>query len=304
MKILKYLFLLAVLLLIATSVFVVTEPSEISIAKEKYFKQPINFVVPFFNTTENWTSDNFKIKTEKKASKKNVQFEFGSKIYNAAIDLKDSLKGTKLVLKSTIELTFLEKFNRLFYRENKQQKIAQYLDKQLLGLKDSLNKKTNFYDFEIEGLFQIPEAIVLEKDTLVSQNYLPIAKQKLWNQLELLALKNNLKIEKNPLFYYSKYDQKINIKIQNLVPFDSLWRDSIPSYLTKRPKQLVLQMKVQGPFKGLKHHAKEIQKELDTLRLYSFTNEHYIENEISTYQNSEMPFDWKSVLFLPVLKKQ
>jgi hypothetical protein len=301
MKILKYLLLLFLLFFISILVFVNTEDSFKEIKNTTFVENKSNFTVRFFLKKQFWTTEDLKIYRKTFDNTFRLDLMLDEDKYQTEIQFSDSLNGTYVKWKATEKLDFMSRFEKLFFEENRESK---FLEKQLQQFKDSLITKSNFYSFKIEGLRQLPEGIVIEKDSLISENYLPIGKQKLLNQLELLALKNDLKIQKKPLFFYEKQGQNVRLKVQNLVSFDSLTIDSIPDYFSKRPKQLVLQMKVQGKFKGLKHHQKEIQKQLDTLNLNVISFDFYIENEKKINQNSSFEFENRTELFLPVTKKE
>ena len=304
MKILKYLLLLLLLFFISMLVFVNTEDSFKEIKKTTFVKSKSNLAVRFFLKKQFWTAKDLKIYNTITDNTFRLDFEFDETEYQTEIRFSDSLDGTLVEWKAIQERDVMDKFEGLFFKENKEHQISKFLHKQLQHFKDSLKSKSDFYSFKIEGFRQLPEAIVVETDSLFSASYLPIGKQKLMNQLELAALKNNLKLDQKPLVYYEKLGQNMRLKVQNLVPFDTLMVDALPRYLSKRPKQLVLQMKVHGKFKGLKHHQKEIQKQLDTLRLNAINFDFYIENENKKTQNSSFEFENRTELLLPVIKKE
>uniref|UniRef100_UPI004048EC3C hypothetical protein n=1 Tax=Flavobacterium sp. TaxID=239 RepID=UPI004048EC3C len=304
MKIIKYLLLWFILIATAIMVFVGVETSEIAVKKTIFLNQPKEIVLPFFANFNYWTTENFDYELNANSQNDLLFFEFDDRKYKATITIKDSLKGTKVILKTARDLSFFEKFNRMFFIENKKQYLTKFIEEQLIGLQTNLSKKINRYDFTIQNIVEIPEAYVIEKDTLVIPEQIFNCKQKLENELNLLAYLNKLKTAQEPLFYATKSATKINLKVQKIVQFDSLWRDSIPTMVTLRKPISTIKMEVQGVFSGLKKHENNIRRTLDTLDYEVISFDYYLQKDKINIENSAMPFEWLTEIYLPIQKKQ
>lgn len=303
MKIIKYLLLWFILITSAIIVFVSVETSEIAVKKTIFLNQPKEIVVPFLTNFDYWTTEKFEYKLEVNYQNDLLFFEFDNHTYKAIITINDSLQGTKILLKTARDLNFFEKFNRMFFNENKRKFLAEFIEEQMIDLRTSLSKKINLYEFNIAHVTEIPEAYIIEKDTLVIPEDILVCKQKLENDLNLIAYFNKLKIAQEPLFYKTKQSNKINLKIQKRVQFDSLWRDSIPKMVILRKPITTLKMEIQGVFSGIKKHENKIRRTLDTLDYEVVSFDYYLQKDKINIENSPMPFEWLTEIYLPIQKK-
>jgi hypothetical protein len=303
MKILKYLIGLLFLFTNAVVIFVLVDSSEINIKKTQFLQVKKVIVVPFFSKFDFWTTEKIAYTLAPNAQYDLLKFEFDDQEYSAQIKFKDSLDGTLIELKTRRKLTFFEKFNLMYFGEHKEKVLNNFLQKQLMNLNNNLVEKLNYYDFSIATVFEFPSAYVIEKDTLVSRDFTITSKQKLLNDLRLIAYQNKFTIDAESLFYISNEGKKTRIKAQKSVPFDSLWIDSLPKSIILRKPNLVLKLEVKGVFKGFANHKKNIDQTLDSLNYKVISYSNYFEIEKINIQNSPMPFEWITTYYLPIEKK-
>jgi len=288
---------------LAVIVYVSAEDPRIEAEKSLFINQPKTIVIPFFLNQNYWTHQKYNLTFDVVSELNTLEFEHDNVNYTSEIQFIDSLEGTNIKWKTNRNLHFIEKFNRLFFGENKKAELTTFIGKELNACGDSLHKKTNEIVFEIAGLHQFSQQYIIERDTLISKENKELTKDKMLTQIKLIAFKNKLVLVDKPFYHISKNGQNIRLKIQNKVAFDSLWISELPIYVKSQPEFQALKINTKGVIKDLKLYQNKIELVLDSLELTQKQPHLYLEKDIINSQNTPMRFEWISEIFIPVVRK-
>ncbi len=239
MKILKYIFLLIVLLSVGGSVFIATQKSNFKIKKSIVINSPKSAVFNYINDYKNWQNwyvwekDNSTIKLiySKKTSgigshyywtgfdgigkttttfvKENDSIsqktDFNDAISESNWSIKDTIGGTKVTYDTKGEMPFMFK-------------IYAFLNggiEKILGdrIKKSLDNLDRSLDYELNTFSIKPNGIVIKKSTFYLHQTINCKISKLNYNLNIIipnlitfSKENNLKLNGKPFVIYNSYD--------------------------------------------------------------------------------------------------
>lgn len=303
MKIIKYLFLIAVLLFVGLTVFISTQSASFNISKSKIIKTPRSEIYNYVNDFKNWNNiisirdtlqkPIFTQKTKTKAATitfndfesrsiytttstlQNVRIN-QSKIYNGAKSkinwsFKDTLGGTKITLKNEGFVDFETKV-RAFFSGGIASKIGNELELNLENLNKKLHFELDSYEIKINGIvtqdsiFCVKRTIsCLEKDVLKNSEILILQIQKYCTQ------KNATQTEK-PFINYRK--SSTNSEIINITVYapvtDSVFTSPKGVFQFEKTKQI---SGLKGTLKGNYSHIS---------KLWTALNDEISKNNINT----------------------
>ena len=185
MRILKYLFLLLLLSLVALSIFVATQKGEFSVERSRVINSPKSAVFNYVNETKNWedwnswaVEDSLMHVTlskntlgkgslcswEGKAGSGDLKtlyakvndsilqtMNFNGNSSEVFMSFKDTLKGTKVTWKAKGKMSFMYKIMNTF-NGGAQKVIGLMFEKSLTNLDRKLDYEINTYSIKVNGL--------------------------------------------------------------------------------------------------------------------------------------------------------
>ena len=239
MKILKYIFLLIVLLSVGGSIFIATQKSDFKVVKSKVIHSQkasvFNYINDYRNwenwyvwkndTTEThliysnktsgvgssyqWTGNSDKVNSTTIFVKENdsivQKIDFNGTLSETTWKFKDTLGGTKITCTSKGEMPFLFKINA-FLNGGIEKVIGNKLEKSLINLDRSL-------DYELNTFSILPNGLVIKKGGFYLQKTINCKISKLTHNLKIIipslirfTKENHLQQNGNPFVLYNSYD--------------------------------------------------------------------------------------------------
>ena len=255
MKILKYLFLLLLLSLVALSIFIATQKGEFTVERSKVINSPKSAVFNYVNDYKNWadfgswvTEDpEMKINYSKNTIGKGGSYSWEGKDGNGDMktifvkesdsivqkmnyngtpsdvywSFKDTLGGTKVTWKTTGKMSFLFKIYTAF-NGGVDKVIGNMYERSLANLDKTLDYEINTYSVKVDGLVKKPETFYLHqtftsKISNVIKNFRIVTPK-----IITFCEKNNLELAGKPFIIYHTYDIVNGLtKISICVPIKS-----------------------------------------------------------------------------------
>ena len=239
MKILKYLFLLLLLSLVALSIFVATQKGDFTVERSKVINSPKAAVYNYVNDYKNWedfgswiTQDpEMKITYPKNTIGKGASYSWEGKEGNGSMktifvkendsiaqkmnyegtdsnvfwSFKDTVGGTKVTWKTTGKMSFLFKIYTAF-NGGVDKVIGGMYEKSLANLDKTLDYEINTYAVKVDGLVKKPETFYLRQTftseiSKVIKNFRIVAPK-----IITFCEKNNLPLAGKPFVIYHTYD--------------------------------------------------------------------------------------------------
>lgn len=239
MKILKYLFLLLLLSLVALSIFIATQKGEFTVERSKVINSPKAAVFNYVNDYKNWadfgswiTEDpEMKMNYPKNTIGKGGSYSWEGKDGNGDMrtifikesdsiaqkmnyngtpsdvfwNFKDTLGGTKVTWKTTGKMSFLFKIYTAF-NGGVDKVIGKMYEKSLANLDKTLDYEINTYSLKVDGLVKKPETFYLHqtftsKISNVIKNFRIVTPK-----IITFCEKNNLALSGKPFIIYHTYD--------------------------------------------------------------------------------------------------
>ena len=239
MKILKYLFLLLLLSLVALSIFVATQKGDFTVERSKVINSPKAAVFNYVNDYKNWedfgswiTQDpEMKINYPQNTIGKGASYSWEGKEGNGSMktifvkendsiaqkmnydgtasnvfwSFKDTVGGTKVTWKTTGKMSFLFKIYTAF-NGGVDKVIGGMYEKSLANLDKTLDYEINTYAVKVDGLVKKPETFYLRQTftseiSKVIKNFRIVAPK-----IITFCEKNNLPLAGKPFIIYHTYD--------------------------------------------------------------------------------------------------
>jgi hypothetical protein len=239
MKILKYLFLLLLLSLVALSIFVATQKGDFTVERSKVINSPKAAVFNYVNDYKNWedfgswiTQDpEMKINYPQNTIGKGASYSWEGKEGNGSMktifvkendsiaqkmnydgttsnvfwSFKDTVGGTKVTWKTTGKMSFLFKIYTAF-NGGVDKVIGGMYEKSLANLDKTLDYEINTYAVKVDGLVKKTETFYLRQTftseiSKVIKNFRIVAPK-----IITFCEKNNLPLAGKPFIIYHTYD--------------------------------------------------------------------------------------------------
>lgn len=239
MKILKYLFLLLLLSLVALSIFVATQKGDFTVERSKVINSPKAAVYNYVNDYKNWedfgswiTQDpEMKINYPQNTIGKGASYSWEGKEGNGSMKtifvkendsiaqkmnydgtasnvfwtFKDTVGGTKVTWKTTGKMSFLFKIYTAF-NGGVNKVIGGMYEKSLANLDKTVDYEINTYAVKVDGLVKKPETFYLRQTftseiSKVIKNFRIVAPK-----IITFCDKNNLPLAGKPFIIYHTYD--------------------------------------------------------------------------------------------------
>ncbi|MES2574851.1 MAG: SRPBCC family protein [Bacteroidota bacterium] len=239
MRILKYLFLLLLLSLVALSIFVATQKGEFTVERSKVINSPKSSIYTYVNDSKNWQEWNslavedslIKINTSKntigvgstlswegKDGNGNLQtinlkendsisqkINFNGNSANIAMSFKDTLGGTKVSWKAKGEMGFMFKVLTAF-NGGAGKVFGLLFEKSLDNLDKKLDYEINTYTIKVDGLIRKPQIFYLAQT--FSSEFSKVNKNSgiVISKITGFCKKNDITVSGKPFIIYHTYD--------------------------------------------------------------------------------------------------
>jgi hypothetical protein len=239
MKILKYLFLLFLLSLVALSIFVATQKGDYTVERSKVINSSKSAVYNYVNDYKNWEDfgswiaqdPDMKINYSQNTIGKGASYSWEGKegsgnmktifvkendsiaqkmnyegtASNVFWSFKDTVGGTKVTWKTTGKMSFIFKIYTAF-NGGVNRVIGDMYEKSLANLDKTLDYEINTYAVKVDGLVKKPETFYLHQTftseiSKVIKNFRIVAPK-----IITFCEKNNLQLAGKPFIIYHTYD--------------------------------------------------------------------------------------------------
>lgn len=252
MRILKYLFLLLLLSLVALSIFIATQKGDFTVERSKVINSPKTAVFNFVNDFKNWQDfgswavedPTIKITYPQNTIGKGASYSWEGKSGSGEIktifvkendsisqkmnadgtisdvfwSFKDTVGGTKVTWRTKGKMSFLFKIYSAF-NGGVEKIIGTLYEKSLANLDKTLDYEINTYSAKVEGVVKKPETFYLHqtftsKISSIIKNYNIVSPK-----IILFCEKNNLTITGKSFILYHTFDSAKGLaKISICVP--------------------------------------------------------------------------------------
>lgn len=242
MRILKYIFLLLLLSLVALSIFVATQKGQFEVERTKVINSPKSSVFSYVNDLNNWGEWNslavedslINITLSKKTIGKGslctwegnkgdgdiltlnlienasitYKMHLNGNSADAVISFKDTIGGTKISWKAKGKMNFINKLLNSF-NGGAEKTFGILFEKSLSNLDKNLNYEINTYSIKVDGLTNRPEVFYLAQT--FNSNFSKVSKNAgiVVSKITAFCKTNNIIINGKPFIIYHTYD-KIN----------------------------------------------------------------------------------------------
>ncbi len=239
MRILKYLFLLLLLSIVALSIFVATQKGDFSVERSKIINSPKSFLYNYVNDYNNWKEWNSvavedslinitlsqntigngsTLKWEAKQGDGDIQtinakesdsisqkMNFNGNSADVIIRFKDTLGKTKITWKAKGKMGFLFKVLTTF-NGGAEKIFGAMFEKSLVNLDKKLDYEINTYSVKVNGLTNYPETFYLAQ-TFTSE-FSKVGKNSgiVFSKITKFCEENNISISGKPFIIYRTYD--------------------------------------------------------------------------------------------------
>jgi len=339
MRILKYLFLLLLLSLVASSIFVATQKGDFTVERSRIINSQKSVVFNFVNDYNNWGEWNslavedslINITLSQNTIGKGSSCSWNGKLgdgdlqtinvketdsilqvmnfdgntADVSMSFKDTLGKTKVSWKAKGKMGFLFKIQMAF-NGGAEKILGSIFEKSLYNLDHKLDYEINNYSVKVNGLVKFPETFYLAQ-TFTSE-FSKVSKNSgiVISKITDFCQENNINISGKPFVIYHTYNT-INAltKMSVCIPIQS------PIFLVEgsdiSSKKLQLFQAVKTTLTGDYSHT---NKALDKTQEYLRTNRLNIDNvfshiEIYTIGKNEInnPSKWSTEIYFPILQK-
>jgi hypothetical protein len=252
MRIIKYLFLLLLLSLVALTIFIATQKGDFTVESSKTINSPKATVFNYVNDYKNWgkfsswiTADtNIKLSYSPisigkgsslswdgandsgaiqtlytKGNDSIVQkMDFNETSSDVTWHFKDTLGGTKVTWKSKGKMDFLLKVNS-FLNGGTQNSLAKVFDKCLANLNKTLDFETNTFDVKVNGVVKKLETFYLRQSFTSKISDITRNANVIFPKILAFCKQNNIALNGKPFVLYHTYDTIRNLtKVSFCIP--------------------------------------------------------------------------------------
>jgi len=339
MRILKYVFLLLLLSVVALTVFIATQEGKYDIKKERVIRVPKMVLYNYINEYRNWEnvgiltgSDTTAVfsfsenssgvgsemswkKDGSAGSLKTTRLaENDSIVQKAIIDnlnseiywkFKDTLKSTKVTIRVKGELSFREKANALLNGENINSELKASLTKGLNNLNDYLVHELTLFNIKVKE-----DGLVIKSGTFylgqpITSKIEDINKKASEIFPKLLSfMKGNKIIKKGPPFILYRTIDKVNDKASYVICMpikDEMFTSPGSEYEGGKLQSFsALKTTLKGDYSHLRKAWDKAQSYITEKGLQENTSGQYIELYTKGVKNTKRPSEWITDIYIPI----
>ncbi len=252
MKIIKYLFLLALLSLVTFTIFVTTQKGQFTVQSSQIINSSKAIVFNYVNDYKNWEKFSPWISSDPKINLNYSAVSIGAgstlsweginnsgdieTLYTKGTDtivqkmdfdgdvsdvtwiFKDTLGGTKVTWISKGKKDFFQKMNMLLHGNSKNGTTKIY-DKSLANLNKSLDYENNTYDILVNGVVNKTETYYLRQSFTSKISDITRNANVVFNKLITFCNQNKIEMNGKPFVIYKTYDSANDLaKVSFCVP--------------------------------------------------------------------------------------
>ncbi len=340
MRILKYLFLLLLLSLVALSIFVATKKGEFTIERSKIINSPRAAVFSYVSDIKNWKewnswavedslititdirktsneldsmlswegkicSGDLQTITVKPNDSITQKMNFNGNYSEVSMRFKDTLGGTKITWKANVEMGFINKILTTFSNSTKDD-ISSMFEKSLANLDRKLDYEINTYTVKVNGVSMKPECFYLEQTFTSELSKVRKNSEIVFTKITKFCKQNKITISGNPFIIYHNYDIDNQLaKISICIPIkEEIFITEGSEILSKKLKSYpVIKTTLTGDYS---HAAIALDKANAFIR-----EKRYIKNTLYSHfevfvidkSKTNNPSKWITEIYIPVHPK-
>ena len=339
MRILKYLFLLLLLSLVAMSIFIATQKGDFTVERSRIINSPKSSVFNYVNDYRNWADfsswssedPEMKIVYPQNTIGKGASYSWEGKEGNGEMhtlyvkendsisqkmdyngtssdvfwSFKDTTGGTKVTLKTKGQMSFLFKIYTAL-NGGAEKVIGAIYEKSLVNLDKALDYEINTYSIKENGLVKKPQSFYLcqtftSEIPKVSKNFKIVVPK-----IIVFCNENNIPINGKPFVVYHTYDMAKGLtKISICVPIKKEIYISAGSDISSGKLEAFEAVKttLTGDHS---HLQKAFDKSIDYLQRNQLSPDPMISHiEIYTLSKEEIknPSKWITEIYVPLIPK-
>ncbi len=339
MRILKYLFLLLLLSLIALFIFVATQKGNFTVERSKIINSPKLSVFNYVNNFNNWKNWNslaiedslINITYSKITIGKGGTCTWNGKMGNgdlqtinikeydsilqkinfngnsaiAYMSFKDTVGGTKVTWKAKGKMGFLFKVIT-FFNGGAVKLFGTMFEKSLVNLDKKLDYEINTYSIKVNSVLNIAERFYLAQTFTSEISKVGKNSDAVFSKIIIFCKKNNIAINGKPFVIYHTYDSiKQLTKLSFCIPIKDTIFINEGSDLSSRKTEPYLAVKtiLTGHYS---HKNKALNKTMEYINAnYLSSNPVFSHIEIYTIgkNENESPSKWVTEIYVPVNPK-
>lgn len=336
MRILKYIFLLFLLVFVALCVYVFTQESTYSVSEKLTIQLPKNTLFNYVNDYKNWKEFNeglLKDSTTKIEFSKvsigvgahmnwNNENSYGSiktifSIQNDSIAQKADWRGNKLksywVFKETSkgtevtwnisgELDFKDQLYKIFSK-GVDQEIQSTLKASLENLNQLLTKELTNYNITVEGVQTVNEVFYLQQKSVCKIPDFYSNVFLLFPKMQLFFEENSIKNIGHPMVIFDNYDvpgNKVSFSICLQIPEEIFTSPESEITCGKRLNYQAVKVTLKGDYS----HSKEAWDKgfayIKANNLQESETGNYMEIYVKNFSQTHRPSEWITEIYIPV----
>lgn len=337
MKILKYLFLLLILAIFGLSVFIATQKGTVELQKSTFIKVPRNVVFDYVNQYRNWElwaswkeDDNtmkfiypdntagiaasFQWNGDKGAGKIatislvdnhkiDMKTDFDGNEFDAVLNLKDSVGGTKVVWKIKGNVDFLTKISASFSGGVKGM-IGNIFERSLNNLNVVLTNEINNFSLSDASMISIPARYFVKSTVICKPSEMQAKISASLPKLEFFFKYNNVKMNGKP-FIIKEFQNEDTLKLGVYGPLKEEIFISAGSDLTAGYMESFTALKIvlKGDYSHITAAKAKATLEFNKRQLRPSATILPMEVYFRTILDSNKPSQWLTSIQIPVYSK-
>jgi len=339
MKIIKYLFLLALLSLVTLTIFITTQKGNFTVESSQIINSSKATVFNYVNDYKNWekfspwissdpkinlsyssvstgkgsslswdgANDTGDVQTLYTKSMDTIvqKLNFNGTISDVSWTFKDTLGGTKTTWKSKGKLDFFQKMNVLFYG-NTQNSNSKIYDKSLANLNKALDYENNTYDIKVNGVVKKIETFYLRQSFTSKISDINRNANIVFKKITTFCKQNKIFMNGKPFVIYHTYDFANDVaKVSFCIPIkEEILTSSGSDILSGKLK----------PFEGVKttltgnhtYNKKALDKSIEyftTKNLIADPSFSHLEIYSIGKNETKIPSKWVTEIYYPIKPK-
>ena len=339
MRILKYLFLLLLLSLVALSIFVATQKGEFSVERSRVINSPKSAVFNYVNDTKNWedwnswaVEDSLMHVTlskntlgkgslcswEGKAGSGDLKtlyakvndsilqtMNFNGNSSEVFMSFKDTLKGTKVTWKATGKMSFMYKIMNTF-NGSAEKVIGLMFEKSLTNLDRKLDYEINTYSIKVNGVSNKLENFYLEQTFTSEISKIPKNSEIVISKITNFCKQNTITISGKPFIIYNTYDSANGLaRISICIPIkEAIFIVEGSDIMSKKIKAFqAVKTTLTGDYVHLKAALNKTREFIKANYLTKDMAFSHVEVFVTSKKEEKSPSKWITEIYIPVKPK-
>ena len=339
MRILKYLFLLLLLSLVALSIFVATQKGEFTLERSRVINSPKSAVFNYVNETKNWEDWNswavedslMHVTLSKntlgkgslcswkgKAGSGDLKtlyaklndsilqtMNFNGNSSEVFMSFKDTLKGTKVTWKATGKMSFMYKIMNTF-NGGAEKVIGLMFEKSLTNLDRKLDYEINTYSIKVNGVSNKLENFYLEQTFTSEISKIPKNSEIVISKITNFCKQNTITISGKPFIIYNTYDSANGLaRISICIPIkEAIFIVEGSDIMSKKIKAFqAVKTTLTGDYVHLKAALDKTREFIKANYLTKDMAFSHVEVFVTSKKEEKSPSKWITEIYIPVKPK-